>query len=280
MRVKNLFVFMSIFVLSFCGVPKDEHQRVQDDLTRVKSENVKLKSDISKLKKEIDEIKFGSERLLKIANSQYSQKKYSDAKSNLEKLIKRHPASDEAKEGKVLLSKVSSIIERRKREKELAEKRRLDNALRKMRKKYDKIEGITWYSDRTSPRYLNFNNIQIYIGKRDSGYTWLVLRIQYTASDWLFIEKYKIHADGKNFEINPPQFNGVKTDHSGGKIWEWYEITKIKDYIPMLKAVAKAKSATIRHIGKDYWRDRAISIAEKRAIRNVFDAFEVLGGKL
>ncbi len=38
-----------------------------------------------------------------------------------------------------------------------------------MRKSYDDMNGITWYYDKTSPKYTNYNGFYAYIGKEKTG---------------------------------------------------------------------------------------------------------------
>ena len=47
-----------------------------------------------------------------------------------------------------------------------------------------------------------------------------------------------------------------------------------------MKAVANGKSVKIRFIGKQYYKDKTISSKQKRALRNVIDAFEAMGGNI
>jgi hypothetical protein len=46
----------------------------------------------------------------------------------------------------------------------------------------------------------------------------------------------------------------------------------------MIEAIIGSRSTTIRFIGDQYHADRTISSAQKRAFRNVLNAYEALGG--
>lgn len=81
------------------------------------------------------------------------------------------------------------------------EKLRLSNATKKLNKKYDEINEVTWFRDKTSLAYVNYNGFYAYIGQSKGSNPWLRLAIQYTADDWLFIEKYIIKVDGATYNI-------------------------------------------------------------------------------
>ncbi|MFH1962664.1 MAG: hypothetical protein ABIJ30_07310 [bacterium] len=171
-------------------------------------------------------------------------------------------------------SKAEELAEKRRIE---AEKRHLALALRKMRKEYDKIEEITWYYDKTTPRYDNRNNLHLFIGKTKDSLPWLYFRIRYSGDDWLFIEKYIIKVDDEKFEIIP-SYGEVKRDNSAGKIWEWYTCA-FRDKEHIVRAIISSKRAVIRYKGSQYYKDRTVTKAEKIALQNVLDAYKALGGK-
>jgi hypothetical protein len=148
-------------------------------------------------------------------------------------------------------------------------------ALKSMVKRTDKIDGIDWYRDRSSPAYNNRNGFFIYIGKRSNSSPWLRLRAQYHAEDWLFIRGFVVVADDQRFERGPVVFER----DNDSKIWEWYDADVDATDLNLLNAVANSKQATIRFNGQQYRSDRTISAAEKTAIRNVLNAYRSLGGK-
>lgn len=154
------------------------------------------------------------------------------------------------------------------------EERRFAAALQRMSKKTDKIEGIDWYRDKSSPIYNNQNGFFIYIGKRGSEAPWLRLRIQYYAEDWLFIESFIVVADGRRFERNGV---GFERDNDS-KIWEWYDESLSQSDLTMIRAVVNSKEAVIRFNGRQYRNDKTITAAQKAALQNVLDAFKALGG--
>lgn len=270
---KRIIYFLGIaFLISSC-VPKSDYES--------------LKSENEQLKKELEDCKFGAERLLKQAQTQYDNKEYDNCVLTVAELEKRHPGSNEFKIGldlkkKAELAKERQIAAEKRAEAERIqkEKQRLANATSKMRKSYDDMNGITWYYDKTSPKYTNYNGFYAYIGKEKTGNPWLRLRIQYAADDWLFIEKYIIKVDDVTYTIVEEKYGEIETDNGSGGIWEWLDRGVDSDEYQIIKAVANGKNVKIRFVGKQYHKDKSITSAEKLALRNVLDAYEALGGTL
>ena len=141
---------------------------------------------------------------------------FNNARIELQNLLKKHPTSIQAKEANELLIIVENGIqekeileEKEKQETELAEKERLAKATQKMRVSIDDINNITWYYDKTSPRFSNYNGLYAYIGKSEGSKPWLRLVIQYAADDWLFIEKYTIKVDDQTFYITENSYGEI-----------------------------------------------------------------------
>ena len=154
------------------------------------------------------------------------------------------------------------------------EDKRVASALQKMRKNTDKIDGVDWYRDKSSPAYTNQNGFFIYAGKRSAGGPWLRLRIQYLAEDWLFIQSFVVVADGQRFERNRVKFER----DNNSRIWEWYDENLTDADLQMIKAIISSKEAVIRFNGRQYRKDKTITASQKAALQNVLDAYKALGG--
>lgn len=244
-----------------------------------------LKSENEQLKAEIEDLKYGTDKLLSQAKLYLENKDFNKAKSELQILIDKHPTSQQATEAKTLLTIVADgieepkvIEEKAKFEKEKAEKERLANATKKMRVKVDDMNAITWYYDKSSPQYTNYNGFYAYIGTHEGSEPWLRLVIQYLADDWLFIEKYILKADGQTYTITENSYGEIRTDHDGGEIWEWLDRKVGNSEYQVVEAVANGNDVKIRFNGRDYYKDRSITQQQKAALRNVLDAYEALGG--
>lgn len=269
----TLIVILLTTIFNSCGIPQSEVD--------------KLSAEIETLKKEIDECKNGADKLFGKANLYFEQKDFNQSKSELSTLIQKYPTSVEAEKGKKLLTKINieikKLAEQKKKEeikREKEEEKRLTNATKNMRKKYDDIKEITWYRDKTSPQYNNYNGLFGYFGKSNTGSPFLRLRIQYAADNWLFIEKYVIKVDGLTYEIEEEKYGEIETDNGYGRIWEWLDRAVSKKELEIMKAIANGKDVKIRFIGKQYYKDKTINSTQKQALRNVLDAFEALGGEI
>lgn len=269
--------FLISGLISCSGVSQKDYDTLKAQMDSLIVEN-------GKFKKEIEDLKFGAENLLSQAKVHLENKDYDNAKSKLESLIKRHPASQQVIEAKKLLMDVENGIkeqklaeEKAKLEKEKAERERLANVTKKLRTKYDDVNEITWYYDKSTPYYANNNSFHIYMGKEKNGSPWLRFRIQYAADDWLFIENYTIKTDSTSYTIDT-SYGEVETDNGYGGIWEWYDVPMTNLLYGIVKDVIKSKSVKLRHSGKQYYKDRTITEKEKQGLQNVLDAYKALGG--
>lgn len=269
----TLTTIITALILGSCGVP-------QEDFDKLQTEN-------NELKQQLEECQFGAGKLLSQATTFFENKEFDKCKKEVNILLEKHSGSSEAKTGKELIEKADIEIEKlaearknEKAEKERKEKQRLANATKKMRKSYDDMKGITWYYDKTSPKYVNSRtNIYSYIGKKENSKPFLRFVIQYVADDWLFIEKYIIKIDGKTYIITEDKYGEIETDNGGG-IWEWLDRSADSDEFEIMKAIANGKQVKIRFSGKKYHKDRTVTSKEKIAMKNIIDAYEALGGEM
>ncbi len=272
---KTTFIILTISYLSIglisCGGDSKESKEIL-------TEN-------EKLKKELDDLKFGAEKLLANSKTYLENKDFIKAQSELQTLIDKHPNTSQSKEATELIviaekgaTEQKIINEKARVEKEKAEKARIANATKKMRVKYDDIKRMTWYYDKSTPQYTNYNSLHLYIGKEKYGQPYLRFRIQYTADDWLFIESYVIKTDLNTYNI-PTSYGEVETDNGSGDIWEWYDVNMDKKLYAITKDIVNSKTVKLRCNGKQYYKDRVISEKEKKGLQNVLDTYEALGGK-
>lgn len=260
------FVFI-LFILTGCNsVSSEEHQRVLEY------------NEI--LKKEIELLKYDPGKMLKEAKLNISSKKENEAIKVLENLLDKYSISEEAKEAQTILDKLTKKKRYLAELKEKEHKNKINKAVRSLRKKVDDMSSNTWYQDKSSPIYLNRSGFFVYMGTIENSSPWLRLKIQYFADDWLFIEKYIIKADDQIFTITEKEYNEIQTDNGDGNIWEWLDRKVSSQELIMLKKVSESKNAKIRFEGKQYRKDKIITSKQKKAIKNMLDAYEALGGKL
>jgi hypothetical protein len=277
------------------------------ELETRESEVKALRLELQALKNEIDTVKFGSRRLLTQAESEFKKGHYQAAMNSATILTSKHPESSEVGQASQIIERSRLAITQEKKEAkrrtELAvreaqrrqtesrktaeakvrqEKERIARALRNMRTEVDEIKGVTWYYDRSSPRFINSRSaIYAYMGREKGGMPSLRLKNIFVNEDWLFIRQYTIKADSQPYTIDPPQYGdgSVEQDNSGGDIWEWIDIPVQDRELEILRAIAGSRKAVIRYEGKQYYQDRTISNAEKQAIKNVLAAKEFLEKK-
>ncbi|WP_223068090.1 DivIVA domain-containing protein [Paenibacillus caui] len=246
-------------------------------------ENQELKEKVEALTKELEEVKNEPGNLLKLA--QDNAKEYPNtAKDKIKTLLEKYPASAEAVTAKELLAEIE------KKEKEEAaikvaeeaqakaeEARKLKAALSNTRKQRDSVREIDWYYAKTSTEYADVNEAYIYIGKQEGSDPWIRFRIQYEGDDWLFINNYIFKVDGKTYTVTPG-LTDVQRDNDVN-VWEWYDYGVTDSDIDMLRAIASSKKTVLRYEGDQYYKDRTITSAEKKAIQTALDAYTALGDK-
>ena len=280
----KLFLFSVFFLVSGCA----SQGKIIDDDTSILIENNALKSELvqskerlkvltnenNKLRKELDEILNGPSRLLDIAKKHIDNKDGRSAKISINKLLKMHPTSSEARKTTSLKAKAEKLIlEEKKRIRE--EEKRV--ALKKhIYTSEDELEGITWYKAKLDKRQYK-TRIVTYFGKQKSGSPWHRMKIRYYADDWLFISSFFVVVDGKRYTFKKVDF---ERDNGSGSIWEWNDRPVKKKELIMLKHIIDSDSAVVRFQGKLYHADYTITRDEKLAIQHVLDAFEqVKSGK-
>lgn len=255
----------------------------------LKAENAKLQQEVSGLRAELDQLKFGASNLLNEAQSAANAKQYDTAEAALTRLLDRHPTSEQAAPAKKLLAEVRVAVatlreeeERRRKAEEVrlaAEKRREEQrrtvAARSMTKRVDKLEGITWYQDRSTHSYESA--VFLYFAERNGYVANLRLKLRYYDDDWLFIESFTVYADDQRFEYPAATF---ERDHGSGSIWEWYDEPVSARDLTMIRAVIAAKDASVRYRGRQYRSDRRLGASQKASLQRVLDAYQALGGTL
>ena len=230
--------------------------------------------ELASTQQELDEVKFAADRLLTQAETALQKNDLKEAQRVASLLAEKHADTPQAARA----AEIVALIEKAISEQAAAEKARIAAATAKMRTETDDVRGITFYKDKTTTEYTDANSFHLYIGKTASEVV-LRYRIQYKGDEWLFIENYVIKADDQRFDIAPDYFD-VERDNGYGGIWEWYDARMQPSDVRMVQAIIASKTTTLRYNGKQYYSDRQITAAEKKAMQNVLDAFVALGGDL
>lgn len=192
-----------------------------------------------------------------------------NTKPKTEKAIAKEDANP--KEAKVDSTKILAEIEKRKAD-SLATITR-ENTLKELgtfKSNTDEFEGTTFYRDPRTPNYTNRNFIYPYIGSKEDNY-WLRLKFQYTASDWLFIDKVRIKTDTNQYELI-----GTFERDNHSEIWEWSDMQAGYEEQLMLWDMANSKDVTVRYEGRQYHKDRKLTSKEKSVIAKTLDIYTTL----
>lgn len=147
----------------------------------------------------------------------------------------------------------------------------------KMRFKKDEFEkGTTWVYPKTAAKYVNINDVYCYFCIVDGVAQNFRFCIQYLADDWLFIQSYKFNVDDFLFDYIPDE---IKRDNDS-RIWEWSDQRVQPLDNSLIIALTTAKSAKVQFIGRDYKKSKTITRKQLDAIRDIYDYYKAIGGKL
>lgn len=145
--------------------------------------------------------------------------------------------------------------------------------LKKLNTKYDKTQGITWYTSQQEPKLVTSRSYVLpFIGVQEER-AWLGLRYHYTGSQWVFFENITVIADGKEFTRSFPYFD-VQRGNRSSKVWEWIDVEMSPEDVEMIKTVANSQLTTVRFSGDQYQSEFTVQQADKQAILDMLAAFE------
>jgi hypothetical protein len=115
---KVIYSLLILSVVSSCGVPQADYVKLNNEKKELFKENERLLI-------ELDECQNGAERIIAEVEKAYSEKAYSTARLNINKLYERHPESPKNNEFKELLKKIEKEELALKKKKEAEEKERI-----------------------------------------------------------------------------------------------------------------------------------------------------------
>jgi hypothetical protein len=141
----------------------------------------------------------------------------------------------------------------------------------------DPVKGSKFIYDRTSPREFSTTNNAMYLyAGIDGGAPYLKFRINYFASDWLFVQSYIFNVDGEVFTLDAAD-GRMNSDNGlvGGDsmIWEWWDTDPTSENLDMLKKIVGSKKTLLRYEGRQYHHDRTITAQEKLALKHLLVYF-------
>jgi hypothetical protein len=174
----------------------------------------------------------------------------------------------------IAIEKEIEQVNKLAKEKELQERLQ---SLNKLNKSHDDIAGVTWYKNPYFTHYNNKSLTSIYIG--DNGTSqWLRIKMSYEGKNWIFFERAYLSYEGNTLEIIFDKYKEKTTDHSGGSVWEWIDVTVTDEIEDFLRIYAESTDAKVRLSGK-YSETRNLTLNERKGIRDVLNGYDALKNK-
>ena len=181
---------------------------------------------------------------------------------------------------------IQDAVDNNKKEKseEFKQTAKIDSAKIKELKQFFRVRkdefsttGKTWYKPKSAPSYTNRNGLYCYFQTENDMPSNLRFRMQYYSDDWLFFSKVQFSIDGKAYEYVPMD---TETDSGdGGHIWEWFDESVSESDKELINALANAKSAKMKLIGRQYFDVRNISQDQIKGIKRTLELYQAMGGK-
>lgn len=196
-----------------------------------------------------------------------------------QELKKNFPESEEMKIAKEIHEAEIKRLEEERLAIEAEKRKDIEKgkkAIKKLKARYDKVEKITWYTSSN----LENGPIEVYIGVRDGGQTWMCYRIKYDSFCWVFWDKFKIYIDGDVRDFLPS--NRPKRESlGGGEIVEYINgVFDSSVFSALLESaildVIQSKDALVRFSGDKHYDDKKITSKMKTSMQLVFDAYKML----
>lgn len=140
---------------------------------------------------------------------------------------------------------------------------------------YDSAEGITWYQPKAMPEFIDERSfIMPYLGQK-SGKTWVRLVLNYAGVEWLNFNSVSITIDGVLYYQPFGPLTVEKGDKSGN-LWETADFLTGTADLVLLEDIADSETTVVRFEGPEHYYDLTVSTIDKKAIRQVLDAYEAV----
>ena len=268
---KSFILLLTTGILLSCGPSQRDYDTLSLKNKELEQEIATLKLEADSLKTEILNYQNTPDKLYEEANVAIKNKDITELTNICKRLEKYHPTSTECKKTQASLQK---LIDKRDADIK-AEKAKRMTAVKKLKKEYDDISGITWYYNPYFTHYNNDNKTSLYIGQNNSK-IWLRLKMSYEGDDWIFFDNAYLSFDGETKEIFFNKYRDKETDNGyGGRVWEWIDVSVNDELLVFLKNMVKGNTLKIRLSGK-YTDTRNITGNEKKALEDILLAYDVL----
>lgn len=268
---KFLLFCVCILICSACN---------QSRITELEQRIKQLQTENENLQKELEKYKYSPDKLLADIKRCYNTSNQSQLSSLVAQMREYHPNAQELKQAEEYEEKlIDQILLERQKEIEAqqrAERERL-KAVDKLKKKFDDVSGITWYSNPYFTHYNNRNLCSLYIGQQGNQ-VWLRLKMSYYGDSWIFFDSAYLSYEGNTYKIPFNEYEDKKSD-SDTETWEWIDVSVSSDLLQFLQNAIKSGNIKMRLSGK-YTKTRDLSKNEKQGLKDVLLAYDVLTNEI
>ncbi len=253
MRCKLPTRIILLIILLFISVGCNNKEKENELLDKIKE-----------LETQLDECENGAEKLQARMKLSFEKGKYAECKSIYKEMEKRHPNSELLTEVQLIYQKIIKIEDEKEEEirvaKENDRKEKL-KTLKKLKKDYDDVSGVTWYKQPYFSHYNNENYTSIYLGQKDNS-LWLRLKMSYSGDDWIFFDNAYLSYEGNTKEIYFDKYNDKKTENGYGGVWEWIDVEVSKELELFLRDFTQSKDTVKSKIPVYYLGTNKVSKSE------------------
>lgn len=266
--MKKLLLIICTICCSFCSN--------QSQITSLEHKITQLQTENEKLQKELDKYKYAPSKLLADIKKSYNVSNYTELSRLVNQMREYHPNAQELKQAEEYEKKLTDqiLLERQKEieAQQRAERERL-KAVDKLKKKFDDVSGVTWYTNPYFTHYNNRNLCSLYIGQQGNQ-VWLCLKMSYYGDSWIFFDSAYLSYEGNTYKIPFNEYEDKKSD-SDTETWEWITVVVNNDLLQFLQKAIKSDNIKMRLSGK-YTKTRDLSKNEKQGLKDVLLAYDVL----
>lgn len=153
--------------------------------------------------------------------------------------------------------------------------KKLEKYFRKRKDEFSNT-GKTWYEPKSAPAFVNRNALYCYFQAENGMPSNLRFRLQYFSDEWLFVQKVQFSIDGKAYDYVPSK---TETDNGDGDIWEWFDESVNTSDKDLLTALANAKKAKMKLLGRQYFEIKPITQDQILNIKRTIEFYLAMGGK-
>jgi hypothetical protein len=141
-------------------------------------------------------------------------------------------------------------------------------------KKYDEMQGTTWYTPKGAGGFSI--PVHLYLGEK-AGNVWLRMWMGTSTEDWLFWERVIFNVDGQ-IETYHVERSDKETEVITGGVLEWTDVLLDETWEAQFRRMAHASLVKVRFEGK-YRRDVTLSEGTKDKLQLILDLYDKKRGQ-